>query len=513
MKKPTAPLVTRLLNRVGLYRKVQVREAMANFQAAAINRLTASWTQTTLSADAQARTDLKTLRNRSRELRDNNLYAKRFLSTLKKNVLGQSGMHFRNKAKDPDKFQGGDLIPGKLDLFANKLIADQWWRWGRKENCTVTGKLSFCDVERLILETVAVDGEVLIRKIRRPENPFGFALQILESDYIDDDYDTVNPANGNEVRMGVELDKWEKPVAYHLLTYNPNDSYGQRRAEKRRYRLPAEEVMHLALFRRFGQSRGNPWLATAAYALNMLGKYEEAEVTAARASASKMGFLIPNNANTSYTGETDADGNHSMDAEPGAIEQLPFGMDLKVLDWNHPNSSYHVFMKTGLRAIASGLDMSYNTLANDMESVNFASGKLGLDDERDAAKAIQYWMIENFHEEIFKEFLLMSITTGAVALPMGKFDKFNSPEFKGRRWSYVNPQQEVNADISQLRNCLTSHSRILAERNIDRDELFDEIEDDKRAADSRGITLSEVEHTLEAEARLTPAAPEPQQPE
>lgn len=507
MKKP-ASFTTRILNRIGLFRRTQVREAMANFQAAAINRLTASWTQTTLSADAQARCDLKTLRNRSRELRDNNLYAKRFLSTLKKNVLGESGMHFRNKSKDPDRVQGGDLVPGKLDIFANKLISDQWYRWGRKEFCTVTGKLNWCDVQRMVLETVAVDGELLIRKIRRPDNPFGLTLQLLESDYLDDDYDTVNPANGNEVRMGVEIDQWERPVAYHLLTYNPNDSYGQRRSDKRRYRLPADEVIHLGLFRRFGQTRANPWLATAAYALNMLGKYEEAEVTAARAAASKMGFLIPNNANSSYSGEEDANGNKQMDAEPGAIEQLPYGMDLKVLDWNHPNSSYHVFMKTGLRAIASGLDMSYNTLANDMESVNFASGKLGLDDERDAAKAIQYWMIENFHEEIFKEWLLMSLTTGAVSLPISKFDKFNAPEFKGRRWSYVNPQQEVNADIAQLRNCLTSHSRILAERNIDRDELFEEIEDDKKAAEQRGITLSEVEHALEAEAKAASEMPQ-----
>jgi lambda family phage portal protein len=491
-----------------LENKIRELAAVANFQAAGINRLTQSWTQTTLSPDSQARSDLKIVRNRSRQLRDNNDYAQCFATMLKTNVLGEAGIHFRNKAKDPDMVKGGKVIPGNPDIFANKIIADKFYKWGLKQYCTVTGKLNWVDVQNIALETVAFDGEILVRKIKtsRDVNPFGFTLQLMESDYLDDDFDTVLP-NGNEVRMGVELDQWKKTVAYHLRTENPNDTGFNRRTGNRRYRVAASEMIHLGKFTRAEQTRCMPWLATAAYRMNMLGKYEEAEVTAARAAACKMGFLIPKeDPNAQYEGEADSDGNKMMEAEPGSLEQLPSGMDLKSLDWNHPNSSYQVFMKTALRGIASGLGVSYNSLANDMEAVNFASGKLGLDFERRVWKRIQYWMIENFHEEVFSAWLESALTTQEIPLPIGRFEKFNAPEFRGPRWAYINPQQEVEADVKQLRNRTTSLSRILAERNIDRDELFDEIADDERAAKERGIVLSEPEQQAELDAMVAMAS-------
>jgi capsid protein len=226
--------------------------------------------------------------------------------------------------------------------------------------------------------------------------------------------------------------------------------------------------------------------------MNMLGRYEEAEVTAARAAACKMGFITKASAAVSYEGETQSDGSKIMDAEPGSLEELQAGQDVKTIDWNHPNSSYQVFMKTALRGIAAGLGVSYNTLANDMESVNFASGKLGLDDERQMWKSIQYWFIESVLEDIFASWLEMALTTQAVPLPLGKFDKFNQPDFRGRNWGYVNPQQEVTADIARLNSGLTSRTRLLQERGIDREELDDEILQERVDAAAKGLVFSEV---------------------
>lgn len=507
-------LLTKLANRFGLVTAAQLearlRSASASFQAAGINRLTQSWAQHSYSADAQNRADLKLVRDRARELRNNNDYGAKFVGMLKANVLGDQGFNFRNKAKDPDRFVGGKMVPGAADAFANKLIEDRFYQWGRKEHCTVTGKLNWCDVQNIVLESVAVDGEILIRKVIRPDNPFGYTLQLIESDYLDDDYDTTLEG-GRSVRMGVESDEWGRTIAFHLRTWNPNDTFVPQTRMGQRYRLPASEVIHLGINRRPNSSRYMSWMATSAYRLNMVGKYEEAETTAARAAASKMAFLTKTNANQSYDGEEDSEGNKSMDAEPGAIEELPFGMDIKVLDWNHPNSSYGSFMKTALRAISAGLGVSYNTLANDMESVNFASGKLGLDAERDVFKKIQYWMIESFCEEVFSGWLLNSFNAGALApLPVSKLEKFNAPYFNGRRWAYVNPQQEISADVARLNARLTSHSRLLAERNIDRDELFDEIKADMEAAESRGFDLDAVNDAIVKEAEaMAEFAPEP----
>lgn len=496
-------LIQRIAGRLGFVTKDQLRSAMANFQTSAINRLTASWTATSLSADSQARMDLRTARARCRELRDNNDYAAKFISMVKTNVLGESGIHFRSKVKEADIVIGGDVRIGRPDVFANKTIEDAFWMWGRKQSCTVTGSMSWRDSQRVALEAAAVDGEGFIRKIKgnpTPENPYGFWLKHIEADYLDEQKNE-KTVSGNEIRMGVEIDKDHKVIAYHFLTQNPSESLYYRSSRLETYRVPASDIIHLGIIRRAEQTRYNPWMITTGYRMNMVGKYEEAEVTAARAGASKMGFIVQsgNGPVREYTGETDERGNKLMEAEPGAIEQLPYGQDIKTIDWQHPSSAYQVFMKTALRGVAAGLGVSYNSLANDMESVNFASGKLGLMEEREVWKSLQAWFIESFCEEVFSSWLEHALLVGAIPLPYRKFEKFNSPCFRGRRWQYVNPAQDVDADIRQLNAGLTSISRILAERNIDRDELFDEIADDKAAAESRDIEFPELAGEPEVE--------------
>lgn len=471
-----------------------------NFHMAAVNRLTASWTTTSASADSQARQGLTTSRARARQLRDDNDYGAKFISMVKTNVLGESGIHFKSGVKEPDKVQGNKLIPGLADVFANKSITDNWWKWGTKRYCTIGGSLSWCDVQRVVLEGVATDGESIIRKMvaNQEDNPFGFTLKIYEASRLDVEHNEMMTANGNQIRMGVEFDSDGRRVAYHLLTNDPSETYFFKQDKVFRERVPAKDIIHLGIVRRADQTRYLPWMITSGYRMNMVGKYEEAEVTAARVAASKMGFITsPVDNPSNYTGETDAQGNKIMDAEPGVLEQLRPGQQVTSLDWQHPSTAYRDFLKTALRGVASGLNVSYNSLANDMESVNFASGKLGLMEERAMWKAVQAWFIESFCEEVFSSWLMMSLTTGVIPLPISKFDKFNAPIFRGPRWGYVNPAQDVDSDIRQLNSGLTSHSRILAERNIDRDELFDEIASDKAAMEQRGIELPELISKLE----------------
>lgn len=481
MKKADKSIFERALNRLGFVKK---RGQEIGYQAAAINRLTNNWSTATLSIDSIAQTQLVPLRARCRILADQNDYAVKFLRMVRNNVIGPDGIQLKSKAMDPPSRQNPK---GTIDQFANRIIEDEWWKFGKRGNCTVDQSMSMCDLTCLAIETIARDGEVLIRKVRGFDNSNRYALQILECDYLDVEKNQ-KLANGNEIRMGVEIDRWRKPVAYWLRQENPNDTMrlGGNRAEWER--VSADEMIHAFIRVRPEQTRGIPWMAAGAYRLNMLGKYEEAEVTAARTAASKMAFLVKTNANQEYQGETE-NGNKLMDAEPGAIEELPYGMDLKTLDWNHPNSSYQVFMKTCLRGVAGSFGVSYNMLANDMESVNFASGRLGLEEERDGWKVIQRWFIDAVLNEIFRDWLEVQLMTQKIALPFTKFEKFNAPDWCPRRWTYINPQQDVSSKIDQVKAGFTSVSRVLAEQGLDRDEVFSEIAEDQEAAESLGIEL------------------------
>ena len=55
--------------------------------------------------------------------------------------------------------------------------------------------------------------------------------------------------------------------------------------------VPASEIIHAYMPTRPEQTRGVPFTASAMPNIKMLNGYMEAEITAARVSASKMGFL------------------------------------------------------------------------------------------------------------------------------------------------------------------------------------------------------------------------------
>lgn len=499
-----------LLNRFGLFTRAQMEQKRNQpaFAAAAINRLTNDWATSTLSADAKTRNSLQTLRARSRIVADDDRYGKKFTTMLKTDVLGECGITLRNKAKDPDRVVGGKMVPGALDIFANTQIQDAWWEWGKKENCTVTKEMCWSAVQEQVLQTIAIDGECLIRKVRHFDNPFQFALQVLESDYLDIHKNEKLP-NGHVIRMGVELNTWRQPVAYHLFAENPNDNYfGTYSAGQRYLRVPASDLIHLFVRDRSEQSRGIPWMSAGMKALNMLDGYEEAVLVNKRVSACKMGFL-ETTGDAEYKGEDDGRGNKFMDAEPGAFEQLPQG--LKLASWTpqdtDPNTA--MFIKANLRGIAAAFGVSYNVLADDMESVNFASGQLSLGFYRDTMRRVQRFIIDNFLNEVFKDWLDTQFVMGIGRigqLPYAKFAKFNAPEWRGRRWQPVNPQQYYASVKDRLAMRLTSVSRVLQEEGEDPDETFQEIAEDKKKMETLDILPTEIFPPDPSEMLEEPAA-------
>ena len=84
-----------------------------SFDAAVLNRLTSDWTTTPQTADAELLPELKTLRARSRQLANNDDYARRYLSMVKTNVIGAKGIILQNKAKNSK---------GQYDTTANHKI-------------------------------------------------------------------------------------------------------------------------------------------------------------------------------------------------------------------------------------------------------------------------------------------------------------------------------------------------------------------------------------------------------
>ena len=198
-------LVDRLKN---IFRK---RRKRSFYAGASQNRLLNNFTLTSKSADSEIKQSLRILRSRARDLSRNNAYARRYVSVYVDNIVGAKGVHLQVRSRDPN---------GVLDSFANNTIENRFKEWGVK--CTSDEKLGWIDCQRLFAETYARDGEVLIRLIKNFDNPHKFAIEFIESDFLDHDLNQ-QLSNGNQIRMGVEINKFGKPINYHLLKLHPND--------------------------------------------------------------------------------------------------------------------------------------------------------------------------------------------------------------------------------------------------------------------------------------------------
>jgi len=420
-------LRTRLFKAMGFE---PTRPRARAYQGARVSRLTADWVTSGTSADSEIKSSFKALRNRARQLCRDNDYARQALRSIQNNVIGHGIKH-----QSQVRMQRG----GRLDQAINGQIHEAWEKWMHKSRCDVSGLLGFHDMERLLCRSLAESGEVFVRMIRQP---FGgsrvpFALQVLESDYLIDD-DIPQAAAGNTVRMGIEVDSYLRPQAYHFYANHPGDTYaGNPRTNGRRIRVPADEVIHLFLPERPSQTRGVTWFASALMRLHMLQGYEEAEVVRARASSALMGFI--QSPEGELIGDEIYEGERVSEFSPGVFKYLAPGESVTVPDLNAPDGQLEPFTRSMLRAVAAGVGVSFESISKNFSESNYSSSRLSLLEERDTYKVLQRFFIENFHP---------------------------------RSWEWVDPQREVNAYKDAVRCGFKTLGQVISEQGGDLDDVL-----------------------------------------
>jgi len=483
---------------------VQIRE----YAGARYDRLTEDWSAPLTTGDAEMKTRIRILRQRARELERNEPYSLRFLSRLEDNVYDHHGMTFRSLAGDwrNEKGKGLKYYLDKQDAQVIDLAYTEW-----RKNAFVTGDMSLCEGGRLALRSVARDGDEITKKVLNfKNNKFGFALQLLEADMIDDFKNEVSRDTGSldvrrQIRMGVEVNGYMAPTAYWLLSEHPGDMQWWVAQGYWSTRHDAKDFIHPFKRSRITQVRDVTWLHGIMRDLKMLDGYDEAAIVAARTGAAKMGFITRdyNEPGDPFTGEQGGDpalvGNKAFDAEPGLIEDLSQSPGLHFEKWDpaYPHEQYDAFHKARVRRIAAGVNMSYHALANDLTEVNFSSIRAGLLEDREYYKALQTWWIYDWESPVFMAWLEWSLMAGNIknpatgfALPFSKLEKFQMHKFRPRRWPWVDPVKDVQASIDAINNRLKSRSEVIEENSQNTfEEVISEQEAEQEYAEEHGVDL------------------------
>ncbi len=466
------------------------------FQAARIDRLSADWMATQVSLNEELRGDLDLLRRRGRELVNNNDYARKFREMCQDNIIGPAGIRLQVRVEDR---------PGQPDRLANGAIELAWREWVAQAD--VTRKQTLRDMCETLVGGLPSDGEFLVRMVRGPEagNRWNFALQAIDVDRIDTMYNGRHGANS--VVMGVEVDVYRRPVALHVFAAHPMDGVHSNRL---RIRVPMAELIHAFKVERPEQLRGIPWMAPGMLSLHHLGSFKLAALLAAEHGANHYGFFTTPDG-TSPVGGMDADGQQITTSQPGTFDTLPTGVGFQPFQSKYPEANFGPFVKTTLQRIASGWGVAYHSLANDLEGVSFSSIRSGTLEERDRWMGDQEWFISAFLEPVFRAWLQMALLSGAVvmpngsALPAAKLDKFSRHEWQARRWDWVDPKADTEANILKVKAGLMAPQDLAAAMGYDFDDTLAAIKAAQELAASYGVSLPAYDALPGAQAAPAPA--------
>lgn len=466
------------------------------FNGAQYNRLTMDWARRPIAPDKELYGKLGTLRARVRDLVRNDAHAAQAMRLFADNVVGAAGIVLQCKVI---------TRKGRLEVETNRMIEAKWAEWGRKENCTVNGRHSWVDVQRAAVQLVEGEGEFLLR-MRPGIGPFSFGLQMLDADLLDEQFNVPAGDGQNEIRMGVELDAFERPVAYHFLRSHPDalNARQDRAPRDQRVPVPAEEIIHLYATPRIGQTRGVSSFAPVMYNLRMLQGYQEAEVVAARIAASKMGAIKTDaEAYGNVEGEAPNGLASTMDVEPGSFMNLLPGQSIEMFNPEHPTQQYRDFVKGMVQSVASGLGLSYASLSGDLEGTSYASGRTGLLQERDHYRAKQMWLVEHLCRRVFNEWLKYAVLSGQVPIDDAKRRQVEaSIMWQPRGWGWVDPKNDVEASVLAIQHGLENRSTVLASQGRDFEDVVNGL---KQEDDLAGELAVDIIGPATAAASLKPA--------
>lgn len=444
------------------------------YDAAAYGRRTNNWYASSRSASSEIALSLWTLRNRSREMVRNNEWAGRAIQVISINTVGtgiRPAISIRAKNGKPKK--GNSEREKQLTQREEKLKL-LWNDWADSCKCDYDGRMNFYGLQKLVMRAVAESGECLIvKKVVNGE----LRIKILEGDYIDS-----NKHDGGLQVAGQGFN-------FYGVRYN---AQGQREGVWVYPNHPEigndtsvfyteENVIHVYEVLRAGQARGVPMGVATFLRMRDMKDYEDAQLLRQKVAACFTAFVhnSPDSLLDKDLNETSSD---FEKLEPAMINYLAPG---EQVTFAQPPTVEGIepYIRVGLRAVAAGYNVPYETLTTDLSNVNFSSGRMGWLDFHRSITAWQRDIMNPALEKAFAWFMqITAITTGITDTVIA--------EWTAPKREMIDPVKETNGVIAQIQAGLKSYPEAVREAGYDPDDTMSEIKAWNDKIDEYKLVLS-----------------------
>ncbi|MEG3135516.1 phage portal protein [Rouxiella sp. T17] len=386
--------------------RARQRSLFNAYEAASPSRLHKA-KQSIQSADNAVFSGGVSLREQARWLDENHDIVIGILDKLEERVVGARGIQVEPQPLTFD---------GKLhEAFASTLST--WWsEWSIRPE--VSGLFTRAEMERMLLRSALRDGEVFEQLVRGPvaglqhATKIQLSIEMLEADFVPF---TQSFTDSTQIQQGIEVNSWGRPMAYNVYKFHPASLVRRTSGVKR---VPAENMLHLAMRKRLHQRRGISLLHGVITRLGDIKDYEESERVAARIAAA-LGFYVKRGDAQNYNSddENDADGKHRLfDISPGMIfDGLKPGEDLGMVESNRPNVHLYEFRNSQLRAVAGGTRSSYSSIARDYNGT-YSSQRQELVEGFEGYGVLQNWFVGQHSRPVYRSWIDMFKLSG-ISIP------------------------------------------------------------------------------------------------
>lgn len=449
-------------------------ENLRAYEAGEVTRFNDGWVPIDGDTENGDKTQRDLIKARARYLENNSDIAGAAVGGIVRNVVG-TGIK-------PQARTGDERL--------NKEIESLWKEWTRPENCDITGQQTFEEMQAMLLRRKIVDGEILVKKVIDKRGRFPLKLQVIKSDLLSQ-YLLRAPKTNNVIRSGIELNDHLQPLAYWIDKKTP-DGY----TEYDPTRVRADEIIHLWTRSQPDQIRGMSDLTPIIKRLKDTQDYLDAETVAAKIAACFSVFITTQTGAPGMVGRIgntkDPEKKKIQSIRPGMIKYLAPGESVTTANPSRGIASAKDYVSIQERLAGAGLGLSYELMSRDFNSSSFSAARQGMLEDRKTFEPIQHFLSAHLCTPIYREWLDTCVLAGTLDIPdyFANREAYQAVEWVTPGWSWIDPQKEVNADISAIQNGGKTLSQWCAERGYDWREQLEQMALEKETAESLGLKLA-----------------------
>ena len=418
-----------------------------------------------LDADSAILPDLTALRNRCDDLARNNPVAVGAINTNVTNAIGtglilQSNIDWRVLN-----------IPEEAADDLQVQIENEWALFSESKSCDLSRTINFLGMQELALRSMLTKGDVFAVMPYQKQTrdfPFGFRIQLVEAERV------MNPSNKKDTKElsgGVEKDANGAPIAYHVARTHPNNTLYTKATEWDRISVynpltGLRNVIHLFDMIRIGQTRGVPYLAPIIELLKQLGRYTEAELSAAVIAACLTVFVksesgdpaLSSMAPTSEIGGSTADEDYKIGE--GAIIDLRPGEDISTVNPGRPNALFDPFVQAIFRQIGMALEMPYEVLIQHF-TASYSAARASLLTAWKVFTKKRKLVGDNFCQPVYENWMYEQVASGRIDAPGYFDDPIIRRAYLGTTWvgptrGMIDETKEVQAATDRINISMSS---------------------------------------------------------